>query len=218
VHQQLRPRTAPPAIEAEFFPSVGANHTAVLDGGRLHLRISDLFHDAPLEVLEALAAILLSRLYRRKLNPVYQQRYRQYTLSPEMLERSREARRNRGRRRHRNGPRGRVYDLDQLFRKINEEYFSNELPKPALSWTHRPTRSVLGSYEFDDDVIFVSRHLDSARVPLHVVRYILFHEMLHVKYGTRVEGGREIVHPPEFRREEKRFRHYVEANRWLDEH
>jgi hypothetical protein len=42
--------------------------------------------------------------------------------------------------------------------------------------------------------------------------------MLHVKHGARVEGSREIVHPTEFREEEKKFRHYREANRWLDAH
>lgn len=218
VYRQLRPRAPLPAIEAELFPSVGANHTAELDGSKLRLKISDLFDDAPGEVLEALAAILLSRLYRRKVDPLYQRRYREYTLSPEIRRRSRETRRSRGRRGPGAGPKGRVYDLDPLFADINAEYFGGGLTRPALSWTSRRSRSVLGRYEFDDDVIFMSRYLDSPAIPDYVVRYVLFHEMLHVKHGTRVEGTREIVHPPEFRSEERQFRHYREANEWLDAH
>jgi hypothetical protein len=218
VHRQLKPRAPVPVLKLEYFPSVAANHSAVLEGGTLRLRISDLFDDAPPEVLEALAGILLSRLYRRKVDLRHQQCYREYTLSPQMLDRSREVRRQRGRRGPRPGPRGRVYDLDQLFGELNARYFGGRLKRPELSWTRQTTRSVLGSYEFDDDVIWISRTLDSERVPGHVVRYILFHEMLHKKHGSRVEGSREIVHPPEFRQEERAFPHFHRANRWLDTH
>ena len=218
MHQQLRPRSPLPIIEAEFFPSVAANHSATLHKGRLQVRVSDLFQDAPSEVLEALAAILLSKLYRRKVDPRYQRDYRQYTLRPEMVQKSREVRQARGRRLQRPGPEGRIYSLDALFSQLNRKYFGNTLRKPALSWTDRRSKSLLGRYEFDEDVIFVSRYLDSVRIPPYVVRYILFHEMLHVKYGYRIDGSREIVHPPEFRREEKRFAHYSEANAWLEAH
>jgi predicted metal-dependent hydrolase len=215
VHRQLKPRTPLPVIEATFFPSVAANHSAVLEDGKLQVRISDLFDDAPDEVLEALAGILLSRLFRKKVDSVYRQRYRLYTLSPRMLERSRETRQRRGRKRRRTGPQGKTYDLDRLFRELNREYFDDLLPTPGLSWSQRSARSVLGRYEFEDDVIVVSRFLDSPRVPDYVVRYILFHEMLHVKYGSKIEGTREVVHPPEFQREEKSFERYSDANQWL---
>lgn len=184
----------------------------------MRLRISDLFDDAPACVLEALAVILLSRLYSRKVDPRFQRVYRQYTLSPRMRERSQVARKSRGRPRHRSGPKGRVYDLGALFSELNAKYFGSGLRRPALSWTHRPSRSVLGSYEFDEDLISISRDLDSTRVPGYVIRYILFHEMLHVKHGTRIEGTREIVHPPAFRMDEKRFSHYYEASLWLENH
>lgn len=218
VHLQLKPRTVPPVITASFFPSVAANHSAVLEHGILQLRISDLFVDAPPRVLEALAAILLSRLYRRKADPIYRQRYREYLLSPGMLERSRETRRLRGRQRKRPGPKGQVYDLHTLFVDINSSHFGGTLHEPMLSWSHERARSMLGRYEFDDDAIVISRYLDSPRVPLSVIRYILFHEMLHVKYGARIEGACEVVHPPEFRREERSFEQYREANTWLDAH
>ena len=218
MHRQLKPRTPLPVIEATFFPSVAANHSAVLEDGRLEVRVSDLFDDAPTDILEALAVILLSRLYRKKVDSLYRRKYRIYTLSPRMLERSRETRRSRARKRKRGGPAGQAYDLVRLFQDLNSEYFEGRLPRPELSWSQRPARTVLGRYEFEDDVIIVSRSLDSPNVPDYVVRYILFHEMLHVKYGSRIDGTREVVHPPEFRREERSFQQYREANTWLEAH
>jgi predicted metal-dependent hydrolase len=135
-----------------------------------------------------------------------------------MVARCREVRRSRSRPRRLPGPQGRAYNLEALFRTLNREYFGGRLGKPALSWSEGASRSVLGHYEFDENTIVVSGFLDSGRVPLDVVRYILFHEMLHMKHGTRIEGTREIVHPPEFRREERTFREYAEANRWLEAH
>src|SRR5690606_3307408 len=98
VHRQLRPSSPLPEIQAEFFPSVGANHSAVLERGRLRVRVSDLFVDAPREVFEALAAILLSKLYRKKLDPRHRNEYRRYLMTEEMLARSKRARAERGRR------------------------------------------------------------------------------------------------------------------------
>jgi hypothetical protein len=217
-HRSLRPRTTPPAITVRIIPSVGANHSAVLEEGQLRVSVSDLFADAPDDVLEALAFMLLCRLYRRKTAPHHRRRYREYTLSSPMRQRTRQARLSRARPRRRRGARGRIYDLKQLFGELNMEYFGNALRQPGLSWTERASKRVLGRYEFDEDVIVLSRWLDSPDVPGHVVRYVLFHEMLHVRHGLRVEGNREIVHPPEFRREERRFSHYLEANAWLEAH
>lgn len=218
IHRELKPRTPLPAIETEFFPSVGANHTATLENGILKVRVSDLFADAPIEIFETLAVILLSKIYRKKVDPQHHKAYRRYTMSHQMLERSRQARSARGRRLRTTGPQGRFRNLDSIFDSLKKRYFENNLRKPELSWTSKKARSVLGRYDFDQDVIFISRLLDSASIPDHVAEYIVFHEMLHVKHGTQIQNLREIVHPPQFRREEMQFEHYKAANEWLDTH
>ena len=108
IHRELKPRTPLPAIETEFFPSVGANHTATLENGILKVRVSDLFADAPIEIFETLAVILLSKIYRKKVDPQHHKAYRRYTMSHQMLERSRQARSERGRRLRTTGPQGRL--------------------------------------------------------------------------------------------------------------
>ena len=215
VHRQLKPRTPLPTIRTEFFASVGANHSATLEDGTLSVRVSDLFADAPADVFETLAAILLSKIYRKKIDPQQNRAYRRYTMSESMVERTRRARSERGRRTRTTGPKGKFYDLEPLFNQINQEYFGQELHRPELSWTARKTRSLLGRYDFDQDVIFISRTIDSPEVPEFVLRYILFHEMLHVKHGTTIQNFRELVHTPEFRREERQFEFYDAANGWL---
>ena len=215
VHRQLKPRTPLPTIRTEFFASVAANHSATLEDGTLSVRVSDLFVDAPADLFETLAAILLSKLYRKKIDPKHNTAYRRYTMSGPMLERTRHARSQRGRRTRTTGPKGKFYDLLPLFDDIDQEYFESELKRPELSWTTRKTQSLLGRYDFDQDVIFISRSLDSVEVPEFVLRYVLFHEMLHVKHGTRICNLREVVHTPEFKREERLFEYYDAANEWI---
>ena len=215
IHRQLKPRTPLPTITTEFYPSVGVNHSATLEKGVLNVRVSDLFLDAPADVFETLAAILLCKLYKKKIDPRHNRTYRRYTMSEDMLERRRLARTERGRRIRTTGPVGRFHDLAPLFESINTEYFRDALPKPELSWSPVRTRRVLGRYDFDRNVIFLSKSLDTPSVPEYVVQYVLFHEMLHVKHGTRIRNLRKIVHTPEFRREERRYEFYDAANAWL---
>lgn len=218
VHRKLKPRTPVPEVSVEFFASVGANHHAVLENAVLEVRLSDMFEDAPRPVFEAVAAILVSKLYRKKVDPGYRRIYKEYTTSDAMTERAGKVRAERGRKLRTTDPEGRRFDLDRLFDRINAEYFAGRLPKPGLSWTERPTRRVLGRYDFDHDVIFISRSLDVGGVPEYVVRYVLYHEMLHVKHGSRIQNHREVFHSADFRREERCFVEFDAACGWLDRH
>ena len=42
---------------------------------------------------------------------------------------------------------GNYYDLEQLFTKINQEYFANKMVKPRLAWNQILTKRKLGHYE-----------------------------------------------------------------------
>ena len=53
-------------------------------------------------------------------------------------------------------------------------------------------------------------------MPRFLVEYILYHEMLHIKYPVAHQRGRRCVHPPVFRREERSFSQYPEAKRLLE--
>jgi hypothetical protein len=214
-HRELRPRTPLPEIKIEFFPFAGLNHTARLQDNQLKVRLSDLFTDAPLEVYRSLALILLAKLYRKKVDLAYHRLYRTFILTEEIQERARIARNDRCRLTRTRGSLGRHLDLNEMFDRINQQYFANALMKPRLSWSAKKSRYVLGRYDTAHNTIFISRVFDAPGVPAYAAEYVMFHEMLHVKHHSRVQASRLIVHTPEFKIEEKQFLQYREAKLWL---
>jgi predicted metal-dependent hydrolase len=214
-HRELRPRTPIPEIKIEFFPFAGLNHTARLTDGRLTIRVSDIFTDAPIEIYHSLAQILLGKLYRKKIDQAHHHTYRTFILTDIIQERARVVRTNRSRLRRAQGAQGRHVDLSQIFDRLNAEYFSNMLRKPHISWSAKRTRYVLGRFDSTHNTIFISRIFDSPEVPLYVAEYVMFHEMLHVKHQSRVQSSRLIVHTPEFKHEEKQFAEFEQARQWL---
>ncbi len=214
-HRQLKPRTPLPELRVEYFPFAGLNHTARLQEGRLIIRVSDIFVDAPQEVINSLALILLAKLYRKKVDALHHGAYRTFILSNTIQERARIARNTRCRLTRLTNSRGRHIDLDALFNRLNEQHFGGALDKPRLSWSAKKARYVLGRYDSTHHAIFISRMFDSPHVPSYVVEYVMFHEMLHVKHQSQIQESRILVHTPEFKQDERRFLHYQEAKLWL---
>ncbi|MDJ0568647.1 MAG: topoisomerase II [Pleurocapsa sp. MO_192.B19] len=113
-------------------------------------------------------------------------------------------------------PQGNYYDLEVLFHPINQEYFAGEMVKPRLTWNKTLTHRKLGHYEPLRDRVVMSRTLDSSHVPQIVVELVLYHELLHKHHGAKWLNGKRMVHTPEFRRSERKFQHYQDAQQWLE--
>jgi hypothetical protein len=213
--RQLERHRPLPEIEVKFYPYAGLHHTIRLRSGRVYVRLSDIFKDAPLNVQRALAFILVAKLLGQAAPDVHQRVYRDYAYSPQMLRASDIARRRRGRKIV-SSARGRVYDLDKMFQRLNRRYFDSRLEKPTLTWSQRRTRRILGHHDAAHDTIVVSKTLDARDVPEWFVEYILYHEMLHIKHPARLIKGRLYRHTNAFRAEEQRFPYYEAAQDWLD--
>ena len=203
------------AIEVKFYPYAGLHHTIRVRAGRVYVRMSDLLQDAPPEVIRALAFLLVARLLSRKAPRDHERTYRAFAFSAELLRKSDLARKARGRKIV-STSKGRVYDLERMFTRINRLYFDNEIDRPVLTWSQRRARSILGHHDAAHDTITISKTLDSAEVPEWFVEYILFHEMLHIKHPARVINGRRYYHTPAFRSEERSYPRYEQAQKWLD--
>jgi len=108
-----------------------------------------------------------------------------------------------------------VYCLSLLFDQINEEYFAGTIAKPLIAWTSRANYRRLGSYNFSLNVILISRILNDRRVPEFAVKFVLYHEMLHIYHGYKTVNGCHYAHTPEFRRDEQKFEQYAEAEKAL---
>lgn len=213
--RQITKRSDPPEIHVTYYPFAGLNHTIRIRKQRIYVRVSDILRDAPPQVCRALAFILVSKLFNKSALEEHLKLYRQYAYQPQVLRASDLARQKRGRK-VLTGAAGHAYNLDKLFARLNRRYFGNELAKPALSWSARRTRRVLGHHDYVHDAIVISRSLDDMDVPEYLVEYILYHEMLHMRHRPRVINGRRIYHTAAFRAEEKRFARYDDAMEALD--
>ena len=107
-----------PVVDVRFYPYAGLRHTIRLRTGQVYVRLSDICKDSPPEVMRALAFVLVARLLGKKIPPVHDRTYREYSLTPEVMRSSDIARRGRGRKMI-SSARGNSYDLDKMFAKLN---------------------------------------------------------------------------------------------------
>src|SRR3954451_16366338 len=78
VFRAVNPRTVLPGISVEFRRFANANSSIRLENGRIDVKITDLLAAAPAPIIEALAYILLSKLYRKPVPRSYNHQYRLY--------------------------------------------------------------------------------------------------------------------------------------------
>jgi hypothetical protein len=210
VFRILRPRTPVPRIEVRFKPFANANSTAQWKEGLLKVNVTDVLSEAPAPVIEALAYILLSKMFRRPVPAEFSHRYRRYLNRRDVRGVIEKTRQSRGRKLVLE-PRGSVYDLETIFNELNLKYFFGLMPRPALGWSLRPSRGILGHYDDPHNTIVISRLLDRPDVPPVAVEYVMFHEMLHIRYPVQHSGARRCVHTREFKTAEKQFDRLTEA-------
>jgi hypothetical protein len=214
VFKDLKPRTAPPTITVEFCPFANPDSFARMEGGRIQIRIGDLLQGAPAPILEALAYILLGKLLRRPIPPAYARRYRLYLNRRDIRRSVHLVRQIRGRK-FISGPQGERFNLETLFEDLNFQYFHGLMARPLLGWSRRPSRTSLGHFDPSHNAIIISKLLDSPAAPPLALEYVLFHEMLHLRYPAQAHGGRRSVHTKEFREAEHAFPSLREAKELL---
>src|SRR5205085_5228372 len=108
------------------------NNTIRIRRGSVYARVSDLLEGAPETVVEAIAHILLAKLYRKPIERAQAARYRKYVSSHDMAAKTHLIRNMRGRK-HLHGARGQVYDLHQIFDELNQRFFYGLLGRPEMT-------------------------------------------------------------------------------------
>jgi hypothetical protein len=204
----------PPHFMVEYHPYADLSHTIRLREDVAYVRLSDVLRSAPHLVVEAIAAILLGRLYRRRPPADLLEIYRLFSAAGSTRKQIAANRRRRARRME-HLPAGSHHNLEPLFDALNQAYFESSLPRPRLGWSRRAWRSQLGCFDPALNQIILNRQLDQEKVPAYVVAYVLFHEMLHVKHPVRFVSCRRESHSRPFRKDEKGFTDYARAMRFL---
>ncbi len=216
VFRQLKPRTPLPELRVEFCEFANADSFIRLEGGRLQVRITDLLSGAPAPVMEALAYILLGKLYRKPVERIYAHRYRLYLNRRDVRRQAMLIRQIRGRK-FISGPQGEHYNLEEIFERLNREFFDGLLGRPQLGWSRQRSRSMLGHFDPSHNAIIISRVFDQDKTPdlALALESVMFHEMLHLRYPVDHNGKRRRVHTREFREAEKKFPRLNEAKEIL---
>ncbi len=210
VFRILKPRTPMPRITVRFRKYANANSRIRLEQEELKVDISDLLEDAPAPIQEALASILIGKLYRKSLDPCVVARYRRYLNRSDVRRTLHLVKQERGRKSFRDA-RGEFYDLCAVFDELNFKYFHGLMARPDLGWSLRPSRTTLGHYDPSHNVIVLSSLLDSPHAAPLLVYFVMFHEMLHLRHPTEYRSARRCVHTREFKQAEKTFEDYREA-------
>lgn len=213
-YRLLRPRAPMPQFEVRYYPFTGINTTIRLRDGKAFVRLSDVLEGAPESVTHAIAHILLAKLYRKPIEPMHANRYRQHIGSASVVRQAELMRRSRGRK-NISTAQGRYYDLEEIFDRLNREFFHGLLGRPILTWSAHSARRQLGHYDAAHNTIVVSRVFDRPETPRYAVEYLVFHEMLHLKHPVRMRSGRRCVHSREFHQEEKMFPQLEQVKEFL---
>lgn len=213
-YRELRPRAPMPEMRIDFYPFANVNNTIRMRDGRLYVRLSDLLEGAPESVLEALAHILLAKIYRKSIEPTHAARFRRHVASRDITAKAHLVRQIRGRKRIVSA-KGHVYHLEEIFDDLNHRFFHGLLARPQMTWSQVRSRQSLGHYDPAHNAIVVSKIFDHPLVPRCAVDYIVYHEMLHLKHPVKLRGSRRCVHGAEFQAEEKLFPHLQQAKAFL---
>jgi predicted metal-dependent hydrolase len=115
---------------------------------------------------------------------------------------------------------GKVFDLQEIYRQINQEYFDARLDL-LITWSGNPGKMAqfkrrLGSFDPNTRLIKIHRLLDNACVPEYFINFIVYHEMLHHVFPPKKgKKSRRYVHHAVFKNHEKQFQEYHLAQEWI---
>jgi hypothetical protein len=115
-------------------------------------------------------------------------------------------------------PVGTHHNLNEAFQAVNARYFDNSL-QARLTWSARLGGLSTHCVSQDGDgaafhLISISRGYDSPEVTPEILGGVVYHECLHIAIPPRREGGRRVVHGPDFRRREREYDHFEIWRRW----
>ncbi len=111
---------------------------------------------------------------------------------------------------------GQHYDLQRVFARVNAQYFAGQMPQPHLRWSRDITERIMGTYQQRSDTVMISQTLDDPHVPEFVIDFVMYHELLHKQFGSRMHNGRRQVHFAEFKAAEKQYPRMKEAEAFLN--
>lgn len=211
LHRALLGRPPLRVPRVAFYPYAQGRSTVREREGRLEFRLNAGLRDADPLVLEGILGILLCRMRgvdESRVDPAAARAYRDH-----MVNRSPPA-----------GRKGRKHiDPVGTHRSLLESYLRVTLDMgltlpavPKLSWSKEVSRHRFGHWDPDHQAVVISQVLDYPKVPESVLDYVVYHELLHILHPVKMGSGtKRIVHSAAFKRDERKFPGWQEAEKWI---
>ena len=202
----------PRRLDVAFRPLAEAYFRTTARGGELRVVVNDAFDDAPRQVMASMAEVIVAKASGAARPRQVGTRFWEFVETDglrDRMQRNYMARQ----RSFRPEPMGSVWDLADLFDRVNRGYFDGTLERPMLGWTQRPITYRWGWYSSmvrPNGLIVINCLLDDPEVPAFVLEGTMHHEMLHMLTDAKVVNGRRVVHTPEFRDAERAFERFPE--------
>lgn len=103
-----------------------------------------------------------------------------------------------------------VYDIDQLIQEVKDEMFGGTFNGlGSIAWTDKPSKKYYGCHFTPSHNILINCVLNSKDVPKEVVKFVIYHEMLHLN---------NMSHDAFFYELEHKYPNYEEWDLFLDAH
>lgn len=187
----LFPRQDIPQLRVKFsghFKEFNGNVTIRKERGKitaLEFSLSKKFLDAEQEIITGIVQHLLNKVYKTSHKTIEQELYHHF-----IKHLTRYAARQKS-----------DSLLIELFHELNKEYFNDLLEEPNMIFGNDST-TTLGHYSYAKDLVTVSTVLKADR---ELLKYVLYHELLHKKHSFKQSGNRTMYHTKAFKDDEKRF-------------
>ncbi len=108
------------------------------------------------------------------------------------------------------------FDLQKIFEDVINKQALIFANGTQIQWSQKLSVRRVGYFVEKEDTIVISKILDHPLVPVEVVEFIVFHEVLHKLLGTEHRTSNRIVHGKKFNMLEKTFYKFEEADYWLN--
>ena len=113
---------------------------------------------------------------------------------------------------------GKKFDLNDVFNKLNDEYFQGSL-KCFFRWGRNGSRTSYHTICCDEHgtpfhLITIAGLYNLLTVPDFAIESVMYHEMLHIAYPPKIAGIQRSIHHKIFREKEREFIHYEKWKEW----
>lgn len=178
--------------------------------GKAEFKVSDYLEDANREIMDDIARSLFSRISGKD-PPGYPDSMNEWITSDSFL-RSKQPiyiRRSRNLARTHIGEHR---DLEESYQRLVDMGLAVRDENVVVTWTKEPNFRRVGYCSVIMKVVAISSVFDNDMIPEFVLDYVMHHELVHITTGFNPFGRK---HGPDFRKEERKFPQWKEAEEWL---